>query len=79
VNTFIKPSNSIQDKLRDIGAEQIKLAVDKKVLIMRSIDLLNLLYLKEEKKITKEEIVGILTQKYGWLSVSQDNYEVKSQ
>jgi len=78
VNTFIKPSNSIKDKLRDIGTEQIKLAVDKKVLVMRSIDLLNLLYLKEEKKVTKEEIVGILTQKCGWLSVSQDKYEIKA-
>ncbi len=78
VNTFIKPSNSIQEKLRDIGAEQIKLAVDKKVLVMRSIDLLNLLYLKEENKVTKEEIVDIFTKQYGWFSVSQDNYEVKS-
>lgn len=79
VNTFIKPSNSIQEKLREIGSEQIKLAVDKKVLVMRSIDLLNLLYLKEDGKVKKEEIIGILTKEYGWLCVSQDNYEVKNQ
>lgn len=78
MNTFIKPSNSIQEKLRDIGAEQVKLAVDKKVLIMRSIDLLNLLYLKEENKVTKEEIVSIFTKQYGWLCVFQDKYEVKN-
>jgi hypothetical protein len=78
VNTLIKASNSIQEKLREIGAEQIKLAVNKKVLVMRSIDLLNLLYLKEENKVTRDEIVDIFTKHYGCLFVSRSKYEIKS-
>lgn len=76
MNTFIKSSNSITDKLKDIALEQVKLAVEKKVLVMRTIDLLNLLYLKEEGKINKSDIISTCTKEYGWLKVSQDKYEI---
>jgi len=77
MNTFIKSSNSIEDKCREINSEQVKLAVLKKVLVMRTIDLLNLLHLKEQGKVNQNKISKILTESIGWLSVSQDTYEVK--
>ena len=77
MNTFIKSSNSIEDKLREINSDQVKLAVMKNVLVMRTIDLLNLLHLKEQGKVNQDTITKILTKDVGWLSVSQDSYEIK--
>lgn len=78
-NTFIKSSNSLTDKMRELNSEQIKLAVEKKVLVMRTIDLLNLLFLKEQGKINDGEVVGIFTKKYGWLNVSQEGYKIQEE
>ncbi len=79
MNTFIKSSNSIEEKLREINSEQVRLAVMKKVLIMRTIDLLNLLHLKEQGKIDKDTVDNIFKQHIGWLSVSQDSYDIKEE
>ncbi len=75
-NTFIKSSNSIADKMRDINQEQIKYAVSRQVLIMRTIDLLNLLYLKEEGKMKLSDIIDLFKNKIGWLKVSTEKYEI---
>ena len=78
VNTFIQSSNTIEQKARDINTEQVKLAVKKQVLMLRTIDLLNLLYLKEQGKIDTEQLGAVLTTQKGWLKVSQENYEVST-
>jgi len=77
VNTFIKPANSIADKLKDVHSEQVKLAVEKKVLIIRTIDLLNLLSLHEENKLTKDELCKIFVNETGWLSVSNGSIDIR--
>ncbi|UCB57060.1 MAG: hypothetical protein JSV30_00225 [Candidatus Omnitrophota bacterium] len=77
VNSFIKSANSIADKLREVNSEQVKLAVEKKVLIMRTIDLLNLLYLKEQGEITNNDVLDIFTKKYGWLRVSKEGCKIE--
>lgn len=79
VNTFIKPSNSIMDKMRELNSEQIKLAFEKKVLVMRTVDLLNLLFLKEEGEVKQEEIQDIFTKQYGWLNVSLGEYSIQKE
>lgn len=76
VNTFIKSSNSVADKQRDVEPIQIDLSVKKKVLMMRTIDLLNLLHLKEQGKVDKQTVTEIFRTHVGWLKVSQEGYEV---
>jgi len=77
VNTFIKPANSISEKLRDIGVDQITLASSRGILVMRTIDLLNLLYLEEQGQLKKSDIIDIFLKRSGWLKVSNKGYEVK--
>ncbi len=79
VNTFIKSSNSIVDKTKDVNQVQIKLAFDRAILMMKTIDLLNLLYLKEQGKIEQKDIIDIFTKQYGCLVVSKEGYEVKAE
>ena len=76
VNTFIRSSNTLLDKLRDIEAEQAKLASKKRVLVMRTIDLLNLLALNQKGELDKEKILQIFKNEAGWLKVREDGYEV---
>lgn len=78
VNTFIKSSNSIEGKHKEINPEQIKLAIEKKVLILRTIDLLDLLNLKEKNKIDSATILSNLKEKIGWLIVQDDAVVIKS-
>ena len=64
--------------MRDISTEQIRLAVSKHVLTMRTIDLLNLMNLRECGKLSSQKIQAILEKEAGWLKVSDDGYGVRS-
>ena len=76
INTFIKSANSIGDKDKSFNSEQVRLAVKKRVLMMRTLDLLNLLKLKEAGTLTKDQIAHIFRNQVGWLRVSEDGYHV---
>lgn len=76
-NTFIKKSNQLSDKFEAIGSEQIKLAVKKNVLVIRTIDLLNLLRLASEGTVTQKEVHSIFLERNGWLEVTGGTWEVK--
>ena len=64
--------------MRDFSTEQIRLAVSKHVLAMRTNDLLNLMNLRECGKLSSQKIQAILEKEAGWLKVSDDGYEVRS-
>ena len=51
--------------MRDISTEQIRLAVSKHVLAMRTIDLLNLMNLRECGKLSSQKIQAILEKEAG--------------
>jgi len=76
INTHIKASNSIQDKYQEIAKEQIVHAAKMNILVMRTIDLLNMLYLKEKKIVTTENFLNILKKENGWLKVSRDSWNI---
>lgn len=75
VNTFLK-ATSIKDKEKTINKEQIKHAVKMKVLIMRTIDLLNVLNLIEKKKLTSSDFLKILLKDKGWLKVDSKGHKI---
>jgi len=76
VNTNIKTSSSIQDKYQEVAEEQIKHAVKMRVLVLRTIDLLNLLYLKEIKGIDSQKLLDIFQKECGWLKTTQEGFEI---
>ncbi|KPK41681.1 MAG: hypothetical protein AMJ78_04860 [Omnitrophica WOR_2 bacterium SM23_29] len=77
VNTNIKKSSSMQDKYQEVAEEQIKHAVKMNVLILRAIDLLNMLYLKEKGILTSDDFLDILRKENGWLAALQDLWQIK--
>jgi len=79
VNTQIKKSNSLEDKYLDIAGEQVRHAVKMKVLAMRTIDLLNMLYHKEKGTVTTEAFLEILKSENGWLKTSQTSWNVQKE
>ncbi len=76
VNTFIKRANSMDEKRRDVSSEQIRMAVKRSILILRTVDLVCLVHLKEGGRLNLEQLVRDLTSKAGWLKVSEEGYEV---
>ena len=79
VNTQIKKSNSLEDKYLDVAEEQVKHAVKMKVLVMRTIDLLNMLYLKEKGVVPAEAFLDILKSENGWLKTSQTSWNIQKE
>lgn len=77
VNTNIKKSNSLRDKYQKVAKEQIKHAEKMNVLVMRAIDFLNMLYLKEKGEVKKKDFVDTLRQKSGWLEASQESWSIR--
>jgi hypothetical protein len=76
VNTNIKNARHLKDKYQEVAKEHAAHAVKMKVLVLRTIDLLNLLYLVEAGSITPDQILSLIRSQYGWLKVSQEAYEI---
>ena len=78
-NTFMK-SNSLDNKNQAIHPNIIKKAVQDKILMMRTLDLLGVLNLKLTNRITSSDFLELLTSnKYGWLFVEDKKLCVKSE
>jgi hypothetical protein len=78
VNTNLKNAGSIVDKDQSIAAEQIQHAARNNVLVLRTLDLLNLASLHLKGTLNSEEVVRLLTTSRGWLRVSDSAAEVLS-
>lgn len=76
-NTYIGTARSMAEKDRPPPDEQIEIATKHKVLILRTIDLLNLLRLCLSKKITQAEILKSLLERVGWWRVEGSAGESK--
>jgi hypothetical protein len=76
VNTNIKNAKSLDDKYQEIAKEQVTHAVKMEILVLRTIDLLNLLYLTEAGKVTPEEVLEIFKREHGWLKTTQKEYQI---
>jgi hypothetical protein len=71
VNTHMKASKSLADKDKAVATEQIVHAARNNVLILRSLDLLNLASLLLSGKLDLEGVIELLTKSSGWLRVSE--------
>ena len=76
INTDIKKSRNLEEKDHPVADEQVSLAKNLKVLIIRTIDLLNLLRLLMRKSISHDEIIRILKEEHGWLRVSNEQWQI---
>lgn len=75
-NTHIKNARSVEEKDQEIASEQILHAYRMNVLILRIIDLLGLLRLKLNDKISTKELVTLLIENKGWLRIENESYRI---
>ncbi len=68
----------MQAKNLAVATEQIKKAVTDNILIIRTLDLLNLIFLLEEKKINRDDVILIFKSKTGWLKATKDDFSILS-
>lgn len=78
VNTMTRSSKSIEDKYKEVAPEQVRHAAHMKILILRTIDLLNLYSLKEKGSIDSKKVFELLQTKIGWLEATQESYKIKN-
>ena len=76
INTHIKNARTIEEKDKQVGEEQLTVAKRNGVLILRTLDLLNLFKLKLEGTITADDALKHLTENAGWLRVTNDQVEI---
>jgi hypothetical protein len=69
VNTNMRNSTCVADKDQNVAAEQIEHAARNNVLILRTLDLLNLASLHLSGELKAEDVVRLLTTTSGWLRV----------
>ncbi len=75
-NTFAE-ANTIKQKSRSgVGLNECKHAVRRDVLVVRTLDLLQLLDQLERKVVSQEEVWRLLTKETGWLKVEGDTQKV---
>jgi hypothetical protein len=70
-------ASTLIDKDLIIAPDQIKKAVNNNVLIIRTLDLLNLIILHENGLVSSEEFQEVLLTKSGWLRVDSSGYKVE--
>ncbi len=75
VNTHMKASSSVTDKDQRIAPEQTQHAARNNILVLRTLDLLNLASLHASGRLSAQEVVKLLTKSRGWLRVA-DTAEV---
>ena len=76
LNTHTKNVRTVQEKDQEVPSEQVRHAVNMNVLIIRTLDLLNLLVLAQKRQLSPDDILGILQKEVGWLRASEGGYQV---
>ncbi|WP_144157963.1 hypothetical protein [Paraburkholderia sp. BCC1885] len=75
-NTNIKNARSIAEKDQEIDGQQIRHAVNMRILVMRTIDLLGVLRLVLAGKVAQEDARALILGNVGWLRVEGDRINV---
>lgn len=76
VNTGIKVASSLAAKDLDVAPEQAEHGRRLGVLVLRTLDLLGLVSLKQKGVVSSADVLRILTSSSGWLKVGADGYEL---
>lgn len=77
-NTNIKSARSIQEKDQEIAPEQVAHAVHMNVLVMRTLDLLGLLHLVLNGKLSRVQAQTLILSNCGWLQVQSNDVKIRS-
>lgn len=75
-NTHIKTSNTIEEKDQELSTEQICHAVRMNVLLLRTLDLLNLARMVLAKEKTRDEALSLLLTNVGWLRIKNSEIHI---
>lgn len=75
INTKMN-ATSLKEKDIEVASEQIIKAVSDNILIIRTLDLLNLIVLIEKGKFIRESILELILNSNGWLKVSEKKCEL---
>ncbi len=75
-NTGIKNSRTVEEKDQEIAGEQVKHAVQMRVLIVRTLDLLGVLRLVLSGELTADAARELLLRNVGWLRVHANEVKI---
>jgi hypothetical protein len=76
VNTAMKNSASVKEKDQPVAGEQIRHAANNNILVLRTLDLLNLVSLYATGTLNRDRVIDLLTKSRGWLRVDHHAAEV---
>ena len=76
MNTHIRGARTVAEKNKDVPAEQVSHAANNKILILRTLDLLNLLRRVRSGKTTRDAALRLILENVGWLQVGEDGVTV---
>ena len=74
----MKKAKSIEDKHVRVANEQVQHAAKNNVLILRTLDLLNLVNLLLSGKLDEARYVKLLTESSGWLEASATDWTIRN-
>jgi hypothetical protein len=73
VNTKMD-ATKFEEKELEVAHEQVKKAVGDNILVMRTLDLINVIYLIERGIKTKDDFISVLQTENGWLKTTKETY-----
>lgn len=79
INTHTKNARSVEEKDQAVASEQVKHAVNMNVLIIRTIDMLNLLVMMQKHRVSQADILTMFKTHVGWLKVSGDEIQIQKE
>jgi hypothetical protein len=72
-------ATKFEEKELEVAHEQVKKAVADNILIMRTFDLMNFVYLIEESVTTLDDFLSLLQTANGWIKVTKEAYEIRKE
>ncbi len=78
VNPLISKARAIDDKNREVAREQVDHAAKNNILVLRTLDLLNLLRRYMNEDISSDEVRKLFSSNAGWLEVTESEYKIHS-
>lgn len=79
INTHTRNTRTLQEKDQEIPSEPVKHAVKMNVLVLRTLDLLNLLALVQKGRVTTADILELLRSNAGWLRIIGDKIQIQKE
>ncbi len=78
INTHLRARN-LKEKNKKVASEQIKKAIKNNILIIRTLDLINLIKHFEDNKLNTKDFIRLIKTNAGWLKVTKDEIMIISE